>query len=70
MKAPETTNLQPITYGDAMRLYHETRRVFSFVAAPYDVLKTIIVQRGNVVAAPPDAARAHYDWLTAQKGGR
>lgn len=63
MTTPETTNLLAITYGDAMRLYWQNgRHPFSFVAAPYGVLKTILVQRGgHVVAAPPAAARTHYE---------
>lgn len=63
MSAPKSTNLKPMTYGEAMKLYWEGRKPFSFVAAPYGVLKTITVERGNVLASPPDAAFAHYEWL-------
>jgi hypothetical protein len=70
VKAPESTNLRPMSYGEAMKLYWEDRRPFSFVAAPYGVLKTITVQGGHVVASPPDAARAHYDWLAVNRRGR
>jgi predicted alternative tryptophan synthase beta-subunit len=69
--APETTHLVAITYDDAMKLYRENgRKPFSFVAAPYGILKTITIQSNNVVASPPDAARAHYEWLTANRRSR
>jgi hypothetical protein len=70
--APETTQLLAITYDDAMTIYKGNgRKPFSFVAAPYGVLKTITVERGSVLASPPDAARAHYDWLAInRRGGR
>ena len=68
MNAPETTNLIAISYADAMELYRANgRRPFSFIAAPHGVLKTITVMNSNVVASPPDAARAHYDWLTLNR---
>ena len=46
------------------------RKPFSFVAAPYGVLKTITVQNGSVLASPPDAARAHYEWLSTNRRKR
>jgi hypothetical protein len=65
------SNLAPITYNDAMALYRENgRRPFSFMAAPHGVLKTITVESGNVLASPPDAARAHYEWLAVNRRGR
>jgi hypothetical protein len=68
---PETTNLVPTTYDDAMKLYLQNgRKPFSFVAAPYGVLKTIMVQAGAVTASPPDAARAHYEWLMTNRRSR
>ena len=61
---PEQTNIQPITYGDAFREFVlNGRHPFSFVVTPYNVLKTITVANGNVIASPPDAARAHYEWV-------
>jgi hypothetical protein len=69
--APETTNLQPITYPEAMSLYTANRsRPFSFIAAPYNVLKTITVENGHVLASHPDAARAHYDWIALHRAAR
>ena len=57
-QTPETTNLQPMTYAAAMELYTSNgRRPFSFVAAPYGVLKTVMRLNGHVVAAPPAAAQ-------------
>lgn len=56
MHTPQTTNLKPMSYGEAMRLYWDCgRHPFSFVAAPYGVLKTVMPMNGNVVAAPPAA---------------
>ena len=61
--APDSrgASLAPITYAAAFALYQEGgRRPFSFVAAPYGVPKTITVERGNVVASPPEAAMQQY----------
>lgn len=55
MRTPETSNLVPMTYAEATQLYHTVRRPFSFLAAPYGVLKTVVVQRGTIVAAPPQS---------------
>ena len=53
---PETTNLAPITYAEAAKLFLENgKRPFSFVAAPYGVLKTAIIQHAGLVAAPPSS---------------
>jgi hypothetical protein len=53
---PETTNLVPMTYSEAARLFRENgKRPFSFVAAPYGVLKTAVIQRAGLVAAPPSS---------------
>ena len=69
--APETTNLVAMSYDDAMKLYAESgRKPFSFLAAPYGVLKTIMLQGSSVLASSPDAARAHYEWLMANRRPR
>jgi len=68
IRTPDSTNLVPITYSEAMVLYSDNgRRAFSFVAAPYLVLKTITVDRrtGNVMASPPSAA-----WPSTSRGGK
>lgn len=71
MNAPENTNIVPMTYDDAMSLYAGNgRKPFSFAAAPYGVLKTITVANGSVLASPPDAARAHYEWLVTNRRKR
>ena len=55
-EVPNTTNIVAVTYDEAMKLYVENgRHPFSFLAAPYGVLKTIQVQRGVVVAVPPQS---------------
>ena len=57
MKTPDKTNLTPMTYGEAKQLYVENgSKPFSFVAAPYGVLKTIQWRGTAVVAAPPSAS--------------
>jgi hypothetical protein len=54
-----------------MALYvSNDRHPFSFVAAPYGVLKTIVVLRDRVVASPPHMASQHYDWLANQRRAR
>lgn len=71
MKAPETTNLVPMTYAEALAQYDANgKRPFSFFAAPYGIVKTITVQNGTILASPPDAARAHYEWLALNRRGR
>jgi hypothetical protein len=55
MKLPETTNLVPMTYAEALDLFQANgRRPFSFLVKPYLVLKTVkVMKAGTVVAAPP-----------------
>ena len=64
-----TTNLQPMTYGDALRLYFECgRHPFSFMVAPYGLPKTIAVTKsGNVTAQPPSAVLARYEWMAGKR---
>lgn len=56
---PETTNLVPMTYAEAFDLYVSCgRRSFSFVTAPYGVLKTVVSvlqhgRSGEVLAVNP-----------------
>jgi len=60
MTTPETTNLVPMTYPEALALYQSTRKPFSFLAAPYGVLKTVSEERwgGHIIAWPPAQATA------------
>jgi hypothetical protein len=63
--------MTPITYDAAMKLYEENgRKPFSFVAAPYEVQKTIVVESGRVLASPPTAAMAHYEWVARHRAAR
>jgi hypothetical protein len=68
---PETSNLAPITYEDAMALYAASdRRPFSFLAAPDGELKTILVMRDGAVGASPHVARQCYEFDANQQRAR
>ena len=48
--------LTPMTYDEAAAMYREYRRSFSFIAAPYGVLKTVVLnQLGTLVASNPES---------------
>lgn len=46
--------MQPLTYTEAAQMFKENGgRSFSFIVKPYtDVKKTVVVEGGNIVAAP------------------
>jgi len=61
-------HLDPITYTEAMALYlASNKRPFSFLAGPYHIPKTIAVERGAVLASPPQAVFMQYAMLGQQR---
>lgn len=59
--------MRPITYDEALALYRESGAVFSFIAAPYGVQKTITVNRGQILASPPQSAFALYEYKAQRR---
>jgi hypothetical protein len=53
----------PMTYTEAVALFRANGGYsFSFVVAPYGVLKTVVKQNGYSVAVPPTAYGREEAW--------